>query len=126
MTATEPTLRDRLVSALQAAAFLCDDDCTLKDEAACDAAHPIQATCLHFDQVADIAGPIDDIADVALAVVQPELDAKDTEIGRLSAALARVDEEIAEFVFAADADPNTPAACLHMIKLLRLARAEEP
>lgn len=71
----ESSLRDRLAEALRTAAFLCDDCCTLEDEAACDAAHPIQATCLHFDQVADITGPVDDIADAMAAVVQAELDA---------------------------------------------------
>lgn len=74
MTAPDPDLREHLVAALRTAAFLCDDCCTLEDEAACDAAHPIQAAVLHFDQVADITGPVDAIADAVLGIVQPELD----------------------------------------------------
>ncbi|MFC1420768.1 hypothetical protein [Streptacidiphilus cavernicola] len=75
MSQPEPTqLRDHLAEALRAAAFLCDDCCTEEDEAACDAAHPIQAAVLHFDQVADITGPVDAIADVMLGIVQHDLD----------------------------------------------------
>jgi hypothetical protein len=62
-------------------------------------------------------------ADAVLSIVQAELAERD----QLRADLARVDEEIAEFQAAAEDDPTTPAACLHMIELLRLARApKEP
>lgn len=89
----QPDLREQLAEALRAAAFLCDDCCTLEDEAACDAAHPIQATVLHYDVVTDISGPIDDIADAALAVVRPLLDAKQTETDALRTDLAKAQAE---------------------------------
>lgn len=75
----DPTLRARLTEALRRTAFLCDDCCTEEDEAACDTAHPIQPTVLHFDQVADITGPVGAIASVALAVVQEELERRADE-----------------------------------------------
>jgi hypothetical protein len=65
-------LRARIAEALREAGRLCDDDCP--DPAACDAAHPIQATVLNFDQVTAIEGPVDAIADLMAAVVQPELE----------------------------------------------------
>lgn len=68
------SLRDRIAAALRESAFLCDDCCDLPDEAACDAAHPIQPTVLHFDVVTDIAGPVDAIADAVTGVVQGEID----------------------------------------------------
>lgn len=125
MSQPEPILRDQLAEALRVTPSVLMD--TSEDRARHASNPRNHHTGEHYYWgCAMCRGEVDTLVDAQAAVVQPLLDAKDTEIGRLSAALARVDEEIAEFVFAADADPNTPAACLHMIKLLRLARAEEP
>jgi hypothetical protein len=69
----EPTdLQSRVAAALREAGRLCDEDCP--DEAACDAAHPIQASVLTFGEVSHIEGPVDAIAELVAGVVQPEVD----------------------------------------------------
>lgn len=76
MTTTPPTdhqLADRIADALRAAAYDCDGTCGL-GEHECDAQHPIQVAVLHRDVVATVYGDIADLAAVAAAVVQPELD----------------------------------------------------
>jgi hypothetical protein len=54
--------------ALQDAAHDCPGDCGL-DEHECNDQHPIRATVLHFDQVADVEGSIDAIVRVVLQAV---------------------------------------------------------
>lgn len=76
-------LQSRIAEAIREAGKLCDDDCV--DPAACDAAHPIQAAVLHFDVVTDVYGPVDELAKVAAAVVQPELDRLRAELDRTRA-----------------------------------------
>lgn len=79
-----PALADRIETALRNAAYDCDGTCGL-GEHACDAQHPIQVAVLHHDQVATVYGDIPDLAAVAAGVMQPELDARDAEIARLTA-----------------------------------------
>lgn len=73
-----------IAAALREAGKLCEEDCA--DPDACDAAHPIQATLLTFDQVTHIEGPIDAIAEVAADAIHPELDRLRGEVERLKAA----------------------------------------
>lgn len=63
-------LQARIAAAIRDAAHYCDGDCG-KTETECDAEHPIQVAVWHHGVVADVAGPIDMIADLVLAVVQP-------------------------------------------------------
>ncbi|WP_052432808.1 hypothetical protein [Streptacidiphilus carbonis] len=84
----EPTLRARLAAVLRKAAFLCDGCCDLADEAACDAAHPIQPTVLHFGVVADIAGPVDAIAEAVMGEVQGDVDRLQERAEKAEAELA--------------------------------------
>lgn len=73
-----------IAAALREAGKLCEDDCA--DPVACDAAHPIQATLLTFDQVTHLEGPVDAIAEVVADAVHPELDRLRAEVERLKAA----------------------------------------
>lgn len=60
--------------ALQDAAHDCDGhSCGLSSDAECDAQHPIRASVLHFDQIADVEGSIDEIVRTVLQAVQPNL-----------------------------------------------------
>ncbi|ABD94190.1 unknown [Streptomyces phage mu1/6] len=77
-----PSLRDRIEAALRAAAHDCPDDCGLT-ETDCYEQHPIQVSVLHHGVIAGVYGYIDAIAAAVLAIVQPELDARDAEIDRL-------------------------------------------
>lgn len=71
---TDPTdLRARLVAAFQAAAYDCDGACGLA-EAECDDTHPVQPAAWAFGVVSGVRGPVTSLADVALGVVQAELD----------------------------------------------------
>jgi hypothetical protein len=103
MTDPAPDLRERLVTALSKAGAFCGE---------CDF-EPGDVGCPDCQRAHGW------YADAVLGIVQPELAERD----QLRADLARVDEEIAEFQAAAEDDPTTPPACLHMIELLLLARA---
>lgn len=56
----DPTLRDRLAAALRTA--------------------PVRGTVMRMTVLTELYGPVDALADAVLAVTQPLLDAKDTEI----------------------------------------------
>lgn len=65
--AGDPTLREAIARALRDAAFFCDGECG-DDEAACDAAHPIQEAATTHGVISDLYGPVDDIAGVVAGV----------------------------------------------------------
>jgi hypothetical protein len=92
MTTQPQPLADRIAEALRAAAYDCDGTCGL-NERECDAQHPIQVAVIHHDVIAAVYGDITDLASVAAAVVQAELDARDNENVRLHAELRIVEQQ---------------------------------
>jgi hypothetical protein len=77
-----PSLTERIAEALRTAAYDCDGNCGLT-ERECDAQHPIQVAACRWNTVATVYADVDAIATAVLAVVQPELGARDAEIDRL-------------------------------------------
>ncbi|MGW4695186.1 hypothetical protein ACWEO1_22720 [Kitasatospora cineracea] len=84
-------LRQRIAEAIRDAAHDCPGDCGLS-ERECDAQHPIQVSAWHYDQVASVYGDIDALAEVAAAVVEPEMAALRAEVATLTA-VARSNRE---------------------------------
>lgn len=85
-------LADRIAEALRTAARDCDGTCGLT-ETACFEQHPIQVSVIHFDQVAGVYGYVTTLADVAAAVVEPELAALRAERDELAAELGARDDK---------------------------------
>lgn len=72
-------LRARIADAIRAAA--CDGHCGRSEEE-CAAINPIEEVVSHFGQVSVVEGPVEALAEVVLAVVQPELDRLRAELHR--------------------------------------------
>jgi|GEM_PF-6741465 len=72
----EPTpdagLRQRTVDTLRWAVYVCGEECDASDDAACHAAHPVQAGAIHHGTVTDLHGPIDALAAALLPLLAAE------------------------------------------------------
>jgi len=86
-TTVTDDLRARIAAAIRDAAHWCDGDCG-QTEAECDAKHPLQVAVWHHDIVADVVGPVDVIAGVVMAVVQPIADERDRLAAAVNSTLA--------------------------------------
>ncbi|MCG6493403.1 hypothetical protein [Kitasatospora sp. A2-31] len=81
-TPTPATLQQRIALGLLAAAYSCDGTDCRATEDECEAAHPVRRPA-PWRYVVRIEGSPEGLAAAVLAVVQPELDARDAENKRL-------------------------------------------
>ena len=98
-----PNLPKRIAQGLLFAAYPCDGtDCRATDQE-CEAAHAVRRPA-PWRYVVRIEGSPEGLAAAVLAVVQPELDARDAEIDRLRAELAALTEAAGRFTALMETD----------------------